>query len=131
MWPTVDVRGDVVVLAPELMAVGESERDHFIVGNVLRTPLTQIVRASEAAEYVQAFWRGAQACRSTCQYFSYCGGGHASNKYFESGSTEGTETDHCRYSTQYVLDAVIDVIEAQVPVSAEAESSCSTKTSMD
>lgn len=109
MWPTISVKGDVVVLAPELMAATTAEQQTFIVGNVLYRNLCDIVdEAKRIANYVTDFWTGNAECRRRCEYYSFCGGGHASNKYFETGSTNATRTEHCFNSRIAVLDAVLE-----------------------
>lgn len=107
MWPTIAVNGDVVVLSPELMAAEPAERSQFVVGNILRDNLETIVARGLDAPYVLQFWDGLNECRRTCSYFSYCGGGHASNKYFEHGTTAATVTDHCVNTKQAVMNAVM------------------------
>jgi len=108
MWPTVAFNGDVVVVSPEFMSIDGDERNKFVIGNVLNTPLPEIVARSGDAWYVQEFLDGIRECRQSCAYYSYCGGGQASNKYFETGRLNVTETAHCRNTRQYVLDAVIE-----------------------
>jgi uncharacterized protein len=112
-WPTVSSNGDVVVLSPEFMAVRENEQSQFVVGNVLRTPLTEIVYESMSASYVQDFFIGVGECLKTCSYYSFCGGGQASNKYFELGDIKATETAHCRNSKQFVVDAILASLSNQ------------------
>ena len=82
--------------------------DQFVVGNVLETPLHEIVSAAKDANYVRDFFAGLRQCRSTCSYYSYCGGGQASNKYCELGRLDATETAHCRNTKQAVVDAVLE-----------------------
>src|SRR5262245_21814271 len=48
------------------------------------------------AAWVREYQRGIAQCRLSCPYFAFCGGGHPSNRYFESGRLDGTETDYCR-----------------------------------
>jgi uncharacterized protein len=112
-WPTVSCNGDVVVLSPEFMAVSEHEKSQFIVGNVLQTPLTEIVYDSMITSYVQDFFVGVSKCLRTCPYYSFCGGGEASNKYFELGDIKATETAHCRNSRQFVVDAILASLSNQ------------------
>ena len=112
LWPTVACDGDVVVLAPELMGARTEVRETFVVGNVAKTPLPEIVRQAGGADHVRDFWSGVSDCRAQCAYFSYCGGGHASNKFFELGSTRGTETAYCRHSYQVVADVLLDHLRA-------------------
>ncbi|WP_285728802.1 hypothetical protein [Nocardiopsis sp. ATB16-24] len=37
-------------------------------------------------------------CRQECEFFAFCQGGQASNKYFEHGDFTVTETAYCRNS---------------------------------
>ncbi|MDQ1593235.1 MAG: uncharacterized protein QOG71_3862 [Pyrinomonadaceae bacterium] len=108
MWPTVAFNGDVVVVSPEFMSADADERNKFVIGNVLKTPLPEIVLKSGDAWYVREFLDGIHECSQSCAYYSYCGGGQASNKYFETGKLNVTETSHCKNTRQSVLDAVME-----------------------
>lgn len=112
-WPTVSVAGDVVVLSPEFMGAGASKLPQFIVGNVLERSLCDIVRDSETARYVVDYRIGRNRCEATCKYFGYCGGGQPSNKYFEHGTCDATETEHCRNTRIAPLEAVLQVLERE------------------
>lgn len=107
LWPTVAWNGDVVVVSPELIASAPRVRQQFVVGNVLGRSLRAIVEAAGNAVYVAEFFSGLRSCRDTCGYFSYCGGGQGSNKFFELGRFDGTETAFCRHTRQAVVDAVL------------------------
>lgn len=117
-WPTVTVDGDVVVLSPEFSsAIDEEGKNKFVIGNVLHAPLHEIVANSTDAWYVKQFRMGVVNCKEACQYFGYCRGGEASNKYFELRNIEGTETVHCRQTRQFVLDAVLESLAMPVSYS--------------
>jgi uncharacterized protein len=107
--PTIAADGRVFVLSPELAGFTDDRFGDFSSGNVLATPLRQIlgdVRARTA--WVGEFLAGVEACRATCPYFGFCGGAHAANRYFEHGRFDGTETDHCRNSKIRLLEGVLD-----------------------
>jgi len=55
---------------------------------------------------------GIAACRESCDYFAVCGGGSPSNKYFETGRFDGTETLHCRLTRQVMTDVALNHLEA-------------------
>ncbi|WP_233515272.1 hypothetical protein [Marinitenerispora sediminis] len=96
--PTVGTSGDVVVLSPELLGLPDARYDDFVVGNILAESLSSIVlRASETA-YVREFFHGVARCREECEFYMFCQGGQASNKYFEHGDFGATETRYCRNS---------------------------------
>ena len=107
-WPTIAYNGDVVVISPEFISVNEDERSRFVIGNVLEKPLHQIVYESQNVWYVKDFFEGVKKCKSSCSYYAFCGGGQASNKYFELGNIAGTETTHCRNSRKLVMDSILE-----------------------
>lgn len=110
IWPTVSASGDVVVLSPEFMGAKKNEVTQFIVGNVLKDSLREIVKRCRTAKYVQDYFAGKSACQISCSYYSYCGGGQPSNKYFELGTLNGTETAHCRNTRQAVIDTLLSAL---------------------
>ncbi len=113
--PTIGHDGAVVLLSPELAGFSDPHYGSFASGNVLRHGLAPIV--TEAAErpsgWMAEFLDGVEACRSTCRYFGFCGGAHASNRYFEHGRFDGTETNHCRNSKINLLEGVLDHARSQ------------------
>lgn len=112
-WPTIATNGDVVVLSPEFISTQQEEKMKFVVGNVKETDLVEIVANSINSWYVQQFFTGTNNCREKCAYYEYCGGGQASNKYFELGDMTGTETAQCVNTRQLVVDAVLDSLNKE------------------
>ncbi|WP_341721091.1 cyclophane-forming radical SAM peptide maturase AmcB [Micromonospora sp. FIMYZ51] len=107
--PTVAYDGSVVVLSPELAGFSDPRYGDFTSGNVLTTPLhTILADAAAGTPWVGEFVTGVEACRSSCPYFGFCGGGHAANRYFELGRFDGTETEHCRNSKIRLLEGVLE-----------------------
>jgi uncharacterized protein len=98
--PTIGFDGDVVVLSPELLGIQDQAHGNFVVGNVLQTSLPKIVQRAINATYVQDFRRGLRACEAGCEFWDFCRGAHAGNRYFENGSFASTETAHCRNTKQ-------------------------------
>ncbi|WP_338106237.1 cyclophane-forming radical SAM peptide maturase AmcB [Micromonospora zingiberis] len=106
--PTIAHDGSVVVLSPELAGFTDPRYGDFSSGNVLAAPLHAILAAAERTAWVGEFMAGVEACRSSCPYFGFCGGGHAANRYFELGRFDGTETEHCRNSKIRLLEGVLE-----------------------
>ncbi|MFC4149070.1 cyclophane-forming radical SAM peptide maturase AmcB [Micromonospora mangrovi] len=106
--PTIGHDGSVVVLSPELAGFTDPRYGDFTSGNVLTTPLAEILAGVERTAWVGEFLTGVEACRSSCPYFGFCGGGHAANRYFEQGRFDGTETEHCRNSKIRLLEGVLE-----------------------
>lgn len=108
--PAIGQDGRVVLLSPELSGFVDPRYGDFSSGNVLDRPLHEIVaHAAETSEgWIGEYLAGVEACRASCRYFGFCGGAHASNRYFEHGRFDGTETDHCRNSKICLLEGVLE-----------------------
>ncbi|WP_051104386.1 cyclophane-forming radical SAM peptide maturase AmcB [Nocardiopsis sp. CNS-639] len=96
--PTVGTNGDVVVLSPELLGVKDDRYGDFVIGNVLDQTLASILDRAADTSYVREYTEGVRRCRQACEFFAFCQGGQASNKYFEHGDFTVTETAYCRNS---------------------------------
>jgi uncharacterized protein len=106
--PTIGVDGSVVLLSPELAGFSAPQYGDFASGNVLRQPLRDIVAGATQDTWIAEYLAGVEACRDTCAYFGFCGGGHAANRFFESGRFDITETEHCRNSKIFLMEGVLD-----------------------
>jgi len=110
LFPSVAHDGTVVLLSPELLDARSEHYNNFAAGNILRKSLGSILVDGEGLEYVSDFRKGVEKCAQVCEYSEYCMGGQASNKFFELGSTNGTETIYCRNVEQRLIDAVLSVV---------------------
>ncbi len=108
--PVVGYDGSVVLLSPELAGFADPGYGDFSSGNVTGQPLHEIVAgvAGTPAGWIAEYLDGVQACRDSCPYFGFCGGGHAANRYFEHGRFDTTQTEHCRNSKINLLEGVLD-----------------------
>jgi len=116
----VDARGNVSSFDPELLAVHTERFGDFVFGNVLRNRLVDLAADAKFQAVQAEIAAGVDACRSSCAYFGLCGGGAGSNKYWEHGRFDGTETQHCRYRIQLVADVVLDGMERELGLTPEA-----------
>ncbi|MBI5078181.1 MAG: hypothetical protein HZB11_02320 [Candidatus Yonathbacteria bacterium] len=110
LFPSVAHDGTVVLLSPELLDARSEHYNNFVAGNILRQSLDSILVNGEGLEYVRDFRKGVEKCAQVCEYSEYCMGGQASNKFFELGSTNGTETIYCRNVEQRLVDAVLSIV---------------------
>lgn len=108
--PVVGYDGSVTMLSPELAGFAGPGYGDFASGNVLHRPLHEILADISAAPtgWVAEYLAGVEACRDTCPYFGFCGGGHAANRYFEHGRFDTTRTEHCGNSKINLLEGVLD-----------------------
>ncbi|MDT0323161.1 cyclophane-forming radical SAM peptide maturase AmcB [Streptomyces millisiae] len=104
--PTVSWKGDVVLLSPELADTTAPEYDDFAAGNILERPLTEILRDAHRLRYVRDFLTGLDRCEAECEFFDFCRGAQAANRYFENDSLKSTETNYCRVSRQALVTAL-------------------------
>jgi uncharacterized protein len=111
--PTVSATGDVVVLSPELAGTPAPEYNNFVVGNLLTTPLSEILSHVDGVRYVREFAEGLAGCQASCSFWDFCKGAFASNRFFEHGRFTATETAMCRNSRQAPIRAVRAAIDAE------------------
>ena len=110
----VDVHGNISSFDPELLGVVTERFGTFAFGNVLSHSLEQIATSERFLEVQREMAAGVDACRSSCAYFGLCGGGAGSNKYFEHGCFDSSETQSCRYRIKLVADVVLAGLERQL-----------------
>lgn len=108
--PTIGWDGKVVLLSPELLGANSREYADFVVGNIKDKNLIEIINNANDVSYVKDFLKGISLCEASCQYYSFCRGGYASNKYYELGTLIATQTESCLHAKQYLVDAVINEI---------------------
>jgi uncharacterized protein len=116
--PTIAYDGSVVLLSPELAGFHDPRYGDFTSGNVLTTPLGEILAGAAGTPWIAEFLTGVEACRATCPYFGFCGGAHAANRYFERGRFDVTTTDHCANSKMRLLEGVLDHARDHEPAGA-------------
>ena len=110
LMPSISAGGDVYLLSPEFVGV-EGVGYDFVVGNLAESSLDTILRSPMTHSQVQDFVDGIEMCGRECQYFSFCGGGYGSNKYFETGTLATTETQYCRNKIQALTDSLLEAME--------------------
>jgi uncharacterized protein len=108
---SVDHQGNFSTFDPELLAVKTDRYGDFILGNVLYDSLESVCYTDKFQRIYQEMAAGVKRCQETCLYFGVCGGGAGSNKYWENGSFNSTETKACRYRVQIVTDIVLEALE--------------------
>lgn len=106
--PTVAYNGDTVLLSPELLGIKDAEYSDFVAGNILSVELSQMISAAHRLKYVAEFEIALRACASDCEFYSFCRGAQAGNRYFEHGSFSVAETAYCRNTRQSLVRATAD-----------------------
>jgi uncharacterized protein len=109
-----DHAGNFSTFDPELLSVAVEPYGTFAFGNVATDSLESIVQTPKFARAHADMQAGVDRCRATCDYFGVCGGGAGSNKYWENGTFNSTQTQACRYRTQILTDIVLAELEQAV-----------------
>lgn len=96
----------MVLLSPELADAAAPEYGDFVAGNILDRPLPEILRDAHRLRYVRDFLTGLDRCQAECEFFDFCRGAQAANRYFENGDLTTTVTNYCRVSRQALVTAL-------------------------
>lgn len=107
----VDYQGNFSTFDPELLSIKTKEYGDFIFGNVTTDSLESICFNDKFQKIYQDINNGVELCRNSCPYFGVCGGGAGSNKYWENGKFNSSETQACRYRIKILTDVVVSALE--------------------
>jgi uncharacterized protein len=106
-----DYNGNYATFSPELLGIKTDRFDDFSMGNVRDGELDSIFRNSRFATVKAEIERGLKACKESCEYWGFCGGGPPVNKLFEHNRFDSTETLFCRVHKKILADTVLSYIE--------------------
>lgn len=112
--PTVGWNGDVVLLSPELAGMSAPAYDDFRAGNILDRPMSQIIDEAPSLGYIGEFLDALDACESGCEFWAFCHGGQAGNRFFEHGRFDVAETNFCRTTRQALVRALSAVVREEM-----------------
>lgn len=108
---SVDWSGNVATFSPELLGLKNASYGDFILGNVNRDRLVELVDRPVLARMRADIDAGVAMCKERCEYFSVCGGGEPVNKLTENGSFATSETTYCRMTKMRATDLILDRLE--------------------
>ena len=115
---SVDWQGNFSTFDPELLSVSSDRYGSFNLGNLRSNSLEQ----AASSERFQELWgdvvAGMERCQQDCDYFGLCGGGMGSNKFWEHGTLDCSETSACRFKTMIPVEVLLDRLEANSPATS-------------
>ena len=111
---SIDCEGRFSTFSPELLGMNDPDHGDFIFGNVLEDRFDSIWTRKNFIRTLDEINKGVAKCKEKCEYFNFCGGGAPSNKLYENGTLDSTETMYCKYTIQYPLDIVLCELESQL-----------------
>jgi uncharacterized protein len=122
---TILQNGDVLGFTPGFATLPETERRQFVLGNVLRGPLSQHVQREALAELKTQVSDTVARCRQLCEFHSICGGGSPAHRWSEHRNLAIHETATCRASVQALARGVLLGLHARIASNASAISASS------
>ena len=108
---SVDAKGNFSTFDPELLSVETERYGLFNLGNIRDVSLMEATRTEPFQKLLRDMSSGMKRCKQECEYYGFCGGGTGSNKYWEHGSLDATETCACRFSSQIPVDVLLEKLE--------------------
>ena len=110
---SVDAAGNFSTFDPELLSVETERYGLFNLGNLRDLSLEDATQTEAFRQLQHDMNAGMAQCRSQCDYYGFCGGGTGSNKYWEHGTLNASETCACRFSTKIPVDVLLEQLEEQ------------------
>lgn len=107
----IDCKGNFSTFSPELLDAKSELFGDFILGNIMEDNFESVVTSDKFSIINHEIQKGVMRCKETCSYFSLCGGGEPSNKFFENGSLSSTETLYCKLAKKILGDIIIEDYE--------------------
>jgi uncharacterized protein len=110
---TVQKNGDVTTYSPEFAGAVAPEYQNFVVGNVLRLRSIEEILTHPVFRLMHdQIEIGRKRCADSCLFFDLCGSAFVSNRYFETGRLDGTESTSCILQRQVVASVVLEKLQA-------------------
>jgi uncharacterized protein len=110
----IDTNGFFTTFSPELLGMKDDKYGDFNLGNVKTNSISSIVENEKFKKMFSEILSGIKKCKNECEYFSLCGGGAPSNKYYENNSFDTTETNFCLFSKKLLVDTFLGEIENKI-----------------
>jgi uncharacterized protein len=107
----VDHRGDITTFCPELVTAAAAAGQGLALGNVLTHTIDELGQSPTFLRLSEQVAAGVALCKRTCDYWAFCGGGSPSNKFFEHGRFDVSETRTCRVHKQATVDVLLEHLE--------------------
>lgn len=110
----VDARGYVTTfyagLGPEVARDLYNDDQGLSLGNIMETPLQDMVASEKLSLIVEDFGRCTASCRRDCDYASVCTGGFELTQRLAFGRYVGGETPECVIAIKALTDALLEDI---------------------
>lgn len=112
----VDCFGNFSSFSPELLGQPTEKYGSFTFGNLLTGTLFDATVNTAFQEVLADIESGNRKCSETCEYYRYCGGASPSNKYYENGTFDSTETRQCVSTVKIPMQIVLEDLEEELGI---------------
>jgi len=109
---SVGMDGSVSFFSPELLTSIETRKNGGVIGNIVESTLEELLTNAKTKRLQDAILAGVELCRSSCEFYDFCGGGSPANKYAEHGRYDVSDTWQCTLSKKAVARGVLAAIAA-------------------
>lgn len=109
-----DMEGNYITFSPELISANSERFGDLFMGNIAIQPVDGIFSNEKYLNIKQEIQRGVSLCKSTCKYWTFCGGGSPADKFFETGRFDVSETIACKVHMQELVDVFLDFMVAKI-----------------
>ena len=113
----VDCFGNFSSFSPELLGQPTEKYGSFSFGNLLSGTVFDATKNEAFQKVLADIESGNRKCAETCEFYRYCGGASPSNKYYENGTFDSTETHQCRATVQMPMQIVLEHMERDLDLS--------------
>jgi uncharacterized protein len=107
----VDYEGNYCTFSPEFLGHKNDHYSNFIIGNFWNNSLAESLESEAFNRLNRDVAAGVELCRTSCEYFSVCGGGSPVNKLYENGTIVSSETMYCRLNIKVIANLAMEIIE--------------------
>lgn len=107
---SVDVTGNWSTFSPELLGWRVDGAAAFDFGNLASDEIFSPGGLEKLTRVWMDIARGVVRCKEECAFFSVCGGGAPSNKFFEHGTFSASETSFCRLTQKSLFSTVVHML---------------------
>jgi uncharacterized protein len=108
---TIDYLGNYCTFCPELLSASTERFPTFHMGNVATQSIDEIFENKVFQVVNNEVQAGVKLCHQSCEYWAFCGGGSPSNKIFETGRFDISETKYCQTHVQALTDVIVEHLE--------------------
>lgn len=115
----VDCFGNFSSFSPELLGQPTEEYGSFNFGNLITGGVFDATVNESFQKVLADIEAGNKKCAETCEFYDYCGGSAPSNKYYENGTFDSTETHQCRSTVQIPMKIILDDLENEMGINDE------------